>query len=207
MEEFERFFRTWQKSEEEIGRDLLNDIQRIRERMTRKEREIEELTYERNLIMNHLCSQLIEKDLRTSYFNIFRYNNEDLLIEACNYNSHKKELKGKALKDYKNSFDYAVNRVMEVFFGSLKDEVKFKNICMYRPLTGYDFIYIYKNIEIEIFIPTFIADEKTYKEALSGYRICYQKSEFCRDLLFNGLDYKEIAKKLQTWIKEEGWKK
>ena len=96
--------------------------------------------------------------------------------------------------------------VKDKFFGDLKDKVEFKEIIQSWTV-GYDYIYTYKNQEVSIFIPVFHADIKDYCYALVGYRAGYKESEHVHGYIASGLEYKEVAEKLQDWLINEKWKK
>ena len=98
-----------------------------------------------------------------------------------------------------------VNLVSDYFFGELKDKVKFKEIIK-NWTVGYDYIYTYKDQEVNILIPVFHADDKDYGYALDGYRAGYKESECVQGYIANDLDYKKVAEKLQDWLINEKWK-
>ena len=209
--DYNAYFENQEKKEKQ---ELLDKIKKVQDRLNNKDKAIEELQYERNLIFGNLCN-IISNDLRNSVFNIFRGFTSDLCWKAwrwCHYkNDVDEELaKGKLTKDeyeqYKTCFDMTVSRVSNYFFDKLKDEVKFKEIIR-NWTTGYDYIYTYKNQEISIFIPIFHADIKDYCYALDGYRAGYKESEYVRGYITSSLDYKEVAEKVQDWLINEKWKK
>ena len=205
------YFENQEKKEKQ---ELLDKIKKVQDRLNNKDKAIEELQYERNLIFGNLCN-IISNDLRNSVFNIFRGFTSDLCWKAwrwCHYkNDVDEELaKGKLTKDeyeqYKTCFDMTVSRVSNYFFDKLKDEVKFKEIIR-NWTVGYDYIYTYKGQEISIFIPIFHADIKDYCYALDGYSAGYKESEYVRGYITSSLDYKEVAEKVQDWLINEKWKK
>ena len=210
FEGLDAYFENQEKKEKQ---ELLDKIKKVQDRLNNKDKAIEELQYERDLIFGNLCS-IINNDLKSSVFNIFRGFTSDICWKAwrwCHYkNDVDEELaKGKLTKDeyeqYKTCFDMTVSRVSNYFFGELKDKVKFKEIIR-NWTTGYDYIYKYKGQEISIFIPIFHADIKDYCYALDGYSAGYKESEYVRGYITNSLDYKEVAKKLQDWLINEKWK-
>ena len=211
FEKLDAYFENQEKKEKQ---ELLDKIKKVQDRLNNKDKAIEELQYERNLIFGNLCN-IISNDLRNSVFNIFRGFTSDLCWKAwrwCHYkNDVDEELaKGKLTKDeyeqYKTCFDMTVSRVSNYFFDKLKDEVKFKEIIR-NWTVGYDYIYTYKGQEISIFIPIFHADIKDYCYALDGYSAGYKESEYVRGYITSGLDYKEVAEKVQDWLINEKWKK
>lgn len=193
---------------------LLDKIELIKTRMTNKDKAIEELKYERDLIFGDLRS-VISNDLCRSSFNLFMGYNSDMLWKAWRWSSRKsivdEELKnGDITNDeyhqHEFCFDFTTNTVRRKFFGEFTDEVEFKEIIMAWTI-GYDFVYRYKDQEITIFIPVFHADEKDWEYALIGYRAKYRESEYVDEGICSGLEYKEVAAKLQDWMRNEGWKK
>lgn len=208
--ELNAYFEYQEKKEKQ---ELLDKIKKVQDRLANKDKAIEELQYERNLIFGNLCN-IISNDLRNSVFNIFRGFTSDFFWKAWRWAWYKdevdKELKNGDLdeneyKSYKTVFDMTVTIVKDKFFGDLKDKVKFKEIIKNWSI-GYDYIYIYKKQEISIFIPEFHADDKDYYYALNGYRAGYKESEHCQGYIANSLDYKEVAEKLQDWLINEKWK-
>ena len=204
------YFENQEKKEKQ---ELLDKIKKVQDRLNNKDKAIEELQYERNLIFGNLCS-IISNDLKNSVFNIFRGFTSDICWKAwrwCHYKDTIDEelTNGKLTKDeyeqYKACFDMTVSRVSDCFFDKLKDEVIFKEIIK-NWAVGYDYVYTYKGQEISIFIPIFHADIKDYIYALDGYRASYKESEYVRDYITSSLDYKEVAEKVQDWLINEKWK-
>ena len=205
------YFENQEKKEKQ---ELLDKIKKVQDRLNNKDKAIEELQYERNLIFGNLCN-IISNDLRNSVFNIFRGFTSDICWKAlrwCRYKDNIDEdlANGELTKDeyeqYKACFDMTVGRVSDYFFGKLKDEVKFKEIIK-NWAVGYNYVYTYKDQEITIFIPNFLADETTWHTVLDGYRVNYKESEYFSGFVCSGLDYKKVAKELQEWMLAEGWNK
>ena len=192
---------------------ILDKIKKVQDRLESKDKAIEELKYERDLIFGDLCN-IISNDLKNSIFNIFRGFDSDICWKAwrwCNYKDRVDEelINGKLTKDeydkYRVCFDLTVGRIIGCFFGELKGKVKFKEIIK-NWTVGYDYIYTYKDQEVNILIPVFHADDKDYGYALEGYIAGYKESECVQGYIAHGLDYKEVAKKLQDWLINEKWK-
>ena len=203
----------FENKEKKEKQELSDKIKKVQDRLDSKDRAIEELQYERDLIFGNLCN-IISNDLRNSIFNIFREFTSDICWKAwrwcqCKDDVDEELANGKLTKDeyeqYKACFDMTVSRVTDCFFDKLKDEVIFKEIIK-NWAVGYDYVYTYKGQEISIFIPIFHADIKDYIYALDGYRASYKESEYVRDYITNSLDYKEVAEKVQDWLINEKWK-
>ena len=208
---YNAYFESTEKKEKQ---ELLDKIKKVQDRLNNKDKAIEELQYERDLIFGNLCN-IISNDLRNSVFNIFRGFTSDLCWKAwrwCHYKDTIDEelTNSKLTKDeydkYKACFDMTVSLVSDYFFGELKDKVKFKEIIK-NWTVGYDYVYTYKSQEISIFIPNFLADETTWHTMLDGYRVNYKESEYCSGFVCSGLDYNKVAKELQDWMLAEGWNK
>ena len=210
FDELDAYFENKEKKEKQ---ELLDKIKKVQDRLNNKDKAIEDLQYERNLIFGNLCS-IISNDLKNSVFNIFRGFTFDICWKAWRWSQYKDSIdeeldNGEITKDeyeqYKACFDIAVGRVSDYFFDKLKDDVVFKEITKNWTI-GYDYIYTYKGQEISIFIPIFHADIKDYCYALAGYKAGYKESEYVKGYIANSLDYKEVAEKLQDWLINEKWK-
>ena len=199
--ELEAFFKSMEAEEESKRQALLDE----------KDAVIEELKFERKLLFNDFLNIINEK-LRLSSFNIFMGFNRDMFWKAWKWSRDQAELKTSLDKgdltnaeynEYETCFDVTTGVVKDKFFGQLKDQVKFKEIIMDWSV-GYDFVYKYKRQEISIFVPIFNVDEKDYECALSGYHASYRKDECCNAWISSGLNYREVAEKLQAWMLAEG---
>ena len=208
--DYNAYFENQEKKEKQ---ELLDKIKKVQDRLNNKDKAIEELQYERNLIFDNLCS-IISNDLKNSVFNIFREFTSDICWKAWRWCSYKDKIdksfdNGKITKDeyeqYKACFDTTISRVSDYFFDKVKDDVVFKEIIK-NWTVGYDYIYTYKGQEISIFIPIFHADIKDYCYALIGYKAGYKESEHVQGYIASGLDYKEVAEKVQDWLINEKWK-
>ena len=72
------YFENQEKKEKQ---ELLDKIKKVQDRLDSKDRVIEELQYERDLIFGNLCS-IISNDLKNSVFNIFRGFTSDICWKA-----------------------------------------------------------------------------------------------------------------------------
>lgn len=210
FEGLDTYFENQEKKEKQ---ELLDKIKKVQDRLNNKDKVIEELQYERNLIFSNLCS-IISNDLKNSVFNIFRGLTSDICWKAWKWSQYKDSIdeelaNGKLTKDeydkYKTCFNITVSRVSDYFFGKLKDELIFKEIVK-NWTVGYDYVYTYKDQEISIFIPIFHADTKDYCYALTGYKAGYKESAHVQGYITSSLDYKEVAEKVQDWLINEKWK-
>ena len=72
--DYNAYFENQEKKEKQ---ELLDKIKKVQDRLNNKDKAIEELQYERDLIFGNLCN-IISNDLRNSVFNIFRGFTADL---------------------------------------------------------------------------------------------------------------------------------
>ena len=72
------YFENQEKKEKQ---ELLDKIKKVQDRLDSKDRGIEELQYERDLIFGNLCN-IISNDLKNSVFNIFREFTSDIWWKA-----------------------------------------------------------------------------------------------------------------------------
>lgn len=200
--------------DEEEKTFVLEKIKLRQEVLTNKDNEIDKLQYERTLILNDICNT-INIDLRNSSWNLFRFFEPNMFWKAWKYFHYKKDLdndlKNKEItqeeyNSYKSSFGYTKDTVQRVFFGEdFKEKVEFKEVIGFWEV-GYEYIFTYENQEIQIFIPNFNCDAKTYEYMLKGYHISYRQDECCVCYIVEDLDYNKVANKLQEWMKNEEWK-
>lgn len=209
-------FNNWLIDTEEARKKyILDQIKLRQDRLAEKDKAIENLTYERDLVIKDLCD-VIREDIGGSTFNIFYGFDSDIFWKAWKYSSYKKELteeveNGKLTKEeeksYMFAFNYTVDRIRDVFFDKeLNKDIKFK--CIVKAwVEGYDYHFTYKDTEIYVFIPNFCANIDTWKIMLNGYYVSYQESEHCWSWITNGLDVSKIKDTLTEWLKNESWHK
>ena len=78
FEGLDAYFENQEKKEKQ---ELLDKIKKVQDRLNNKDKAIEELQYERDLIFGNLCS-IISNDLKNSVFNIFRGFTSDICWKA-----------------------------------------------------------------------------------------------------------------------------
>lgn len=196
---------------------ILEELKSRQDYIKKKDAAIAEMQYERKLVFRDMLS-VIRQDIASSSLNIFCGFNSEFLHKAWRYGCLKKEGIKKAIekgdltkekaKEYKASYEYAVDTVLNTFFmPEIREQVKIKEIIM-EWTSGYCFYFAYADQEITISIPTFsTVDEKNYTSILYGYTARYQASKSCYDFICASLKPQEVKEKLYTWITSEGWKK
>ena len=66
LDSYDAYFESMEKKEKQ---ELLDKLKKVQDRLGSKDKAIEELQYERDLIFGNLCN-IISNDLRNSVFNI-----------------------------------------------------------------------------------------------------------------------------------------
>lgn len=175
---------------------IVNDINSKKEKIKQKQKLIEDLKYESNLIEQDMINN-IKIDLYHSSYNLFSYISASYFIDAIRYlHTDDKEKK----KEYKKSFTFITNQIKENILKN-NNEFKLKDINNYFFETSFEFEYEYKNHIIRIDIPMYSnAYIKNYEDLLYGYKCYLNTSEHCYELKFYDLNYKTFADKLEKYI-------
>lgn len=194
----------------------LDETKRRLEKANKKQEEIDNLKYEKDLILENVFSH-IKEDIAQSYYNIFRYLIvDDLLWEAWKYSlyknkgsleeiekSHKENPEYcKPLKDFEDSYNFVVEKVkIRLIPSKYKDESNLVEIIDCNRSSSYEFKFKYKDVEYAICVPVFVnANKDNYAELLSGYKLEFKESEHCIGLAFNTMNPNEFKEKLEEWI-------
>lgn len=197
-EELKKFALGYEAYENAKALEIVNNINNKKEKMKQKQKLIEDLKYESDLIEQDMINN-IKIDLYQSSYNLFGYISASHFIDAQRYlHTDDKEKK----KEYKPSFKLITDRIKKEI---LKDnnEFKLKDISNYFYETSFEFEYKYKNHIIRIDIPIYSnAYTKNYNDLLYGYKCYLNTSEHCYELKFYDLNYKTFADKLEKYINE-----
>ena len=189
------------------------------EKAKKKQEEIDNLKYEKGLIMNNVFD-IIRESLAQSYYNIFRFFKvSELLWEAWKYSfykgenrlkeieeDHKKDAEHcKPLKDFRDSYNFVVSQVKKGLIPEkYRDESNLVEIIDYSYSTSYEFTFKYKKVEFIISIPMFNnVNENNYLDLLRGYVLRYHEDKSCIGYAFNTIVPDEFMEKLETWLDEQ----
>lgn len=204
------FVEGFEKTEFDKADFVVSEIYKRQAREKAKQEQIDELTYEKDLITSDIVNT-IRTDLCNSKYNIFYGMTSELLRKAWLYNWHKTDKKfwgediEKAKKDKKDSkscFEYVVDTIKRKILNN-DDTYELIEIIDSNYSRAYCFTYKYKDQTIQITIPMWSqADRSTYKEMLQGYRINYAKSEHFWDFICCNIDYRKVAEQLAEWVKD-----
>lgn len=209
----------YESEENAKAKYALDETKKRIEKANKKQEEINNLAYEKGLIITDVLN-IIKEDINQSYYNIFRYLNvNDLLWEAWKYSSFKN--KGalseieksheespeccKSLKDFETSYDFVLKIVKDRLIpDKYRDESILVRIINYSYSTSYEFTFKYKDVEFIICIPIFNhVNDKNYSELLSGYILRFNESEYCVGWGFSSVNPKEFQEKLEKWIDDK----
>ena len=195
-------YKNYEDMEGEKAKYVLDEIKLRLERKNQKDKLIEELNYEKDLITQNIIS-IIRNDLAYTKYNLFAGYNREMFSKAWRYINFKKDkddIDKETKKDFKKSFDFVANTIMENILLNNKD-FKLKEIYDYNFSQGYEFIYEYKNHKFSINIPMFSnTDEKNYSQMLSGYKISHFESKYTSMQIICGLDYTKVANDFKQWL-------
>lgn len=194
-------YKSYEAMQGEKAKYVLDEIKLRVERKNQKDKLIEELNYEKDLITHDIIS-IIKNDLAYTEYNLFAGHNQEMFSKAWRYINLKKDIDKETKKDYKKSFDFVTHIIEENILSGNKD-FKLKEIYDYNFSQGYDFIYEYKDHKFSISIPMFAnTNEKNYSQMLYGYRISHYESKHTSMQIIYGLDYTKVANDFKQWLED-----
>lgn len=196
-------YKSYEAMQGEKAKYVLDEIKLRQERKNQKDKLIEELTYEKDLITHDIIN-IIKSDLAYTQYNLFAGHNQEMFSKTWKYINFKKSenIDKETKKDYKKSFDFVTNIIMENILLGNKD-FKLKEIYDCNFSQAYNFIYEYKNNKFSINIPMFAnTNEKNYLQMLYGYCISHYDSKHSSRQIIYGLDYTKVANDFKQWLKD-----
>ena len=176
------------------------------ERFQQKQKLIDELIYDRQLVQADIID-VIRTDIHNSSYNILYGMYDQVYTSVFQYFWHKDDKEWfktyqKDKKELKSVFEYALGRIKDAFFPQYDFELV--EIIDFWYSASYEFHYKYKNQMIEITIPCFShANKENYMYLLGGYRVLYQQDTHVWDTIASDLDYHKVAEQLQQWIEKQ----
>lgn len=201
------YFKSFEERDKAIGEYILNQFNDRLAKMAKKQEEIDNLNYEKSLIMNDAIS-ILNQDVANSSLNIFKGMTGDLLWKAWKYCHYPKEITDddgkvdeKKTKEYKACYDYSRMIVENKFFNNNK-KFKFNSILMNNYGEYYEFEYTYGKETLEVAIPEFVgANAKSYMNLANGYSLRYVDG-CVHHLLTYGFDFEKIRADIDAWCKK-----
>lgn len=207
-----RFAEGFEKAEFDKADFVVSEINKRIAREKAKQQQIDELTYEKDLITRDIVDT-VRTDLHRSKYNIFYGFKTDIFNKAWRYFWHKKdkeywdEFKDEAKakkKEYKNCFELVTDYIKRHILNN-DDTYELVEIIDSNFSRAYCFQYKYKDQIIQLTIPMWhCADTTTYQEMLHGYLLNYQSPKYkhCWDFICCDLDYRKVAERLAEWVKD-----
>jgi hypothetical protein len=196
-----RPYKNYETMESEKAKYVLDEIKLRQERKKKKDKLIEELNYEKDLITHDIIN-IIRSDLTYTKYNLFVGYNQEMFSKAWRYINLRKDADKEVKKDYKKSFDFVTHIIEENILSGNKD-FKLKEIYDYNFSQAYEFIYEYKDHKFSISIPMFAnTNEKNYLQMLYGYRISHYESKHTSMQIIYGLDYTKVANDFKQWLED-----
>lgn len=191
----------------------LSEVKLRLEKAENKQKEIDNLTYEKSLIMSNAVD-IIKEDISESHYNIFRFlNMGDCLHKAWKYSYLKNEGRlvelpeesenDESRDDYQRDYDFVVTMIKRrLISDKYRDRCELIEIVNYNYSVAYEFTFRTKDdIEFTIWMPVFLnADINNYREMLSGYALYFNSSEYVIDCAFRELDTDVYSQKLEEWL-------
>lgn len=186
---------------------LLNKINHKQDLINKKNEQIENLNYEKDLITEDIV-HTIKNSLQDSEFNLI-WGASSVYRDAWRYGYNKDypdanifkddETKDKAKKAYK----WVTDSIKEKILLNNK-KFKLKSISVYGyDNQGYSFYYTYGKQAFEIYIPMFNTTNKdNYKEMLLGYRILIKTSDNCWKCILYNIDYHQLANNFKEYLEK-----
>ena len=201
---FDNYMLSLEEKEKAEAEYVLNQYKDRLAKVDKKDEEIKNLTYERNLIFQDAMS-IVNNDIKNSALNIFRYMDGMFLWKAWKYHFYPNEITDdngkvdeKKTKEYKSCLDYAKSIIEARFFENNK-KFKYSKILMYNYGAYYEFEYTYGKGTLEIAVPVFGGvNEKTYVDTMGGYAVRYVDGNV-HYLLAQGFDFDIIKKNIKAW--------
>lgn len=188
----------------------LKAIKETIDKVNKKQELIDELDYEKDLILQDAIKR-VRENLRDSYYNIFRYMNGDIFSKAWRYMLHKKNGTLESLKkqdeegfkDDETTFGFVTRTIKNCLIPEKYQDVELKEIIDCSYATSYEFYYKIENLEFIIEVPVFDhASQDTYKELICGYKL-RQEEGCCISLEFSELNPYKFKDKLEEWLDEK----
>lgn len=175
------------------------------ERFKNKQHEINELTYEKELIEDDIID-VIKTNVHNSKCGLFWGIRDSIFTDTHRYFWHKDDNKWSEedKEKYKTSYEYVIETLKEKFFKDYND-VELIEVVEFWYGVSYEFTYKYKNQTIRIEVPCYsMANKENYGYLLNGYRALYAENEYSWNTIAYGVDYRDIIEPLHKWMDENG---
>lgn len=202
MNELEKFAIEQEAKRQIETKKLLDKINYRQGLINEKDKKIENLNYEKELITDDIIS--IIKSFTSSEMSLIWGVSNLYYDDTWRYFHYKDEIEDEEKKKkIKNTYDLVL---MQLKSKILLENKKFKlqNIYFYGyEKRFYSFVYEYKKYIFEIRIPMYdLANKETYKDMLLGYQVLIKTGEYSWSIIISDLHPNVVANKLKEYIEK-----
>lgn len=208
-ETFERFRRALIIKQSEAEKGLLEALNYRVERLKAKQKAINELKYDEQVITNDIIT-FMKDQMYLSTLNKMVGVTGGTLWEAWRWFNHKplEEQPDSAVKinwdECKKSFDYLTSLMNTYYLIDYKN-FKLEEVLLNRASDDLELEYVYEPTQrkIAITVPNFQAiNADSFTELLDGYTVRYYEYEHVRSILIRSWDIEKIQKAIDKYVKE-----
>lgn len=192
------------KEQEELKKSyIINEINARIEKTNIKQAEIDNLFFEKGLIIGDIIN-IIKQDMSNSSNNLFSWANlPELFSNAISLPKEKpvEELTEQE-KKYSSARDMIIFTIRQELLSNDENFI-FNDIIVYGFGEAYIVEFIYKEQIIHVCVPIFqSANEKNYLTLLAGYQVLYQEGEYSWKTISFGFDFQKISTDIKMWTEK-----
>lgn len=201
ISELEKFALDQEVKRQLETKNMLDKINYRQGLINEKNKIIENLNYEKELITNDIVGMV--KNFMSSEMSLIWCASNMYYDDTWRYFHYKDEIKDEEKKKkMKNTYDLVLMQIKSKILLENKD-FKLQNIYFYGyDKSYYSFVYEYKTHIFELKIPMFDSvSNVNYQEMMLGYRILIQTSKSCWSIVICDLNPDVVANKLKEYIK------
>lgn len=188
---------------------IMSEIKRRQGMIQSKQEKIEQLQYENSLIYTDIFS-IIREDVWASFkYNLFAYFKQEVFYNCQRYFNKLEDLKNdedvseEEFTSIETTSKVIRDMIKDKFFGKYSSKFELVKVLDWNYTTAYVFVFKSGELELEVSVPMYENTSKdNYGEMLSGYAVRYNETEYVLNLVANGMDYEEVGKKTQEWLKD-----
>lgn len=188
---------------------ILSELLKRQQYLNYVQGEIRMKTYEADLIEKDIVS-VVKEDMSMNYgINIFAGFNADTLLHEVwlTFTEHFNELDEEKQKSYKSSLEFVKTIISRAIFGN-DPEFELVDMIMYNFGESYWFKYKYREVELQLSVPVFLAaNQQNYTRMIAGYTLYYKTGSNKAggddlNILITDLDYTKIRRAFHKWYSE-----
>lgn len=192
------------KEQEELKKSyIINEINARIEKTNMKQAEIDNLLFEKGLIIGDIIN-IIKQDMSNSSNNLFSWANlPELFSNAISLPKEKpvEELTEQE-KKYSSARDMIIFTIRQELLSNDENFI-FNDIIVYGFGEAYIVEFIYKEQIVHVCVPIFqSANEKNYLTLLAGYQVLYQEGEYSWKTVSFGFNFQKISTDIKMWTEK-----